>query len=347
MTCGALTQFRGGGLHVVEHKAHLTGLTASTTYRYKIDATDPAGNVVTADSGGSCFQFSTTAQPDYFTERFGADDNDLANQTLRFSPDGSVSYYAACNISASSFPTDPSTHTNLSSTVGLKGDSSYEVTLTDGKQFPFFGTPHTSFFINANGNISFGSPDGSAIEIVQQHDSLPRISGLYDDLAPTNQKPVRYAQLADRAVITWDRVPENGIGGSNSFQIELFFDGRIHLTHLGIDALDGLVGLSRGIGTQTDWAESDMTGYPDCSSAQSGSLKVIIKPKGARRDGARWRLDGAGTWRRSGKVLDGVSAGDHLVQFRSIDGWNKPGNKQVSIQAGVTTTVTGRYRDQQ
>ncbi|MCC6156053.1 MAG: S8 family serine peptidase, partial [Candidatus Hydrogenedentes bacterium] len=339
--CGTLSQFRGGGLHSVEHKAHLTGLTASTTYRFKIDASDTAGNMITAEDSGSCFSFATTAQPDYFTERFGADDNDIANQTLLFTPDGSVSHYGVCRTAATSFPTDPSAHTNLSSTVGLKNDSSYQVTLTDGKEFPIYGMSFTSFFINANGNITFGSPDSSAIEIVQDHYAIPRVAGLYDDLAPTNQKPVRYMQLSDRAVITWDRVPEEGLGGSNSFQVELFFDGQIRLTHLNIDATDGLVGLSRGLGTQSDWIESNMNAYAGCR-AQTGSLLVQIRPKSARQDGARWRVDG-GAWTKHNKSVSGLAAGSHTIEFKPIPGWHEPNDKQVNVAAGDETVTSGKY----
>lgn len=342
MTCGALTQFRGGGLHAVDHYAHLTGLTESTTYRFKIESTDSAGNTTTADDGGSCFNFATTARRDYFSEWFFDNDNDLANQTLLFTPDGSVSYYSACRTAATTFPTDPSAHTNLSSTVGLKGDSSYEIALTGGKEFSFYGTIYTGFHVNANGNITFGIPDESAIETLYKHDAIPRISGLFDDLAPTNQKPVRYLQLADRAVVTWDAVPEDGIGGSNSFQIELFFDGRIQLTHLNIDAIDGLAGLSRGLGTQSDLVLGDLSAYLNCNAAQTGSVRVTIKPKGARQDGARWRLDG-GAWTKSGKSISGVSVGNHTVQFKSISGWQRPSNKQANVTAGNESSLNGKY----
>lgn len=343
MTCGALTQFRGGGLHSVEHKAHLTGLTATTTYRFKIEATDSAGNTTTADDAGSCFTFMTTAIPDYFSELYfpGLNDNDLSNQTLLFTPNGSLSYYEACRTTTTTYPTDPVKHTNLSSTVGLRGDSSYEVSLTDGKEFSFFGMSYAAFFINANGNITFGVSDDSAIETLQQHQAIPRVSGLFDDLAPTNQKPIRYMQLDDRAVVTWDGVPESGIGGSNSFQIELFFDGRVQLTHLNIDAEDGVAGLSRGLGVQTDFARSNMNAYASCGE-QTGSVRVKIKPKGARQDGARWRLDG-GAWNKHNKVVTGVAVGNHTVEFKSIDGWQEPGDKQANVTAGNETLLNGKY----
>lgn len=342
--CGALTQFRGGGFHSVEHHAWLSGLTPETTYRFKIEATDMAGNKTTTDDSGSCFSFATTARPDYLSELFypGLNENDIGNQSLLLTPDNSINYYHVCSSVVNVFPTDPSTHTNLTSTVGLKNDSSYEVALTDGKEFPFFGTSYTSFFINANGNITFDAADESAIETLQIEQSAPRIAGFFDDLAPKNEKPIRYQQLSDRAVITWDRVPEEGKSNTNSFQIEMYFDGRIRLTHLTIDADDGCIGLSRGLGVQSDFIRSNMNGYPDCS-AQTGSVRVKIKPKGARQDGARWRLDG-GAWTKSGKSISGVSIGNHTVQFKSISGWQEPGDKQANVTAGNVTSLNGKYQ---
>lgn len=342
--CGALTMFRGGGLHSVEHTANLTGLTASTTYRFKIEATDSAGNTTTADDSGSCFDFVTTERPDYFSERYvaGLNDNDIANQSLLFTPDNSVSFYTACLTATKTFPTDPSAHTNLSSTVGLKNDSSYEVALTGGKSFPLFGVDYTSFYINANGNVTFGIPDDSAMESLQEQQAIPRIAGWYADLAPTNQKPVRYAQLADRAVITWVGVPHEGNNDSNSFQIEMFFDGQIRLTHLTIEATDGVVGLSRGLGVQSDFVRSDMNAYPDCNAAQTGSVRVKIKPKAARKDGARWRLDG-GAWTKHNRTITGVSVGHHIVEFKPISGWQAPNDKQANVTAGNETLLNGKY----
>jgi hypothetical protein len=48
------------------------------------------------------------------------------------------------------------------------------------------------------------------------------------------------------------------------FQIELFFDGRIRITHLGLGSSGGLIGLSRGQGVPADFVESDFTAYGLC-----------------------------------------------------------------------------------
>ena len=64
---------------------------------------------------------------------------------------------------------------------------------------------------------------------------------------------ISWRQLADRIAVTWQGVPEYGTTNSNNFQIELFFDGRIRITCLGIAATDGLIGLSQGLGTPVDF----------------------------------------------------------------------------------------------
>jgi len=61
-------------------------------------------------------------------------------------------------------------------------------------------------------------------------------------------------------------VPEYPSAGANSFQIELFFDGRIHLTYLAMTAQDGIVGLSAGAGLPSDFSEYDFAGASACEN---------------------------------------------------------------------------------
>jgi len=73
-----------------------------------------------------------------------------------------------------------------------------------------------------------------------------------------------------------------------------------------------------------------------------GSLTVTIKPKDARRWGARWRVDG-GAWQKSGATVNGLSTGDHEVTFKAVAGWNAPKKKTASIQVDAATELTGKY----
>lgn len=64
-------------------------------------------------------------------------------------------------------------------------------------------------------------------------------------------------QLAGRFVVTWNRVPEFPVVGSNRIQAVLFDDGRIQFNYDGLTADDGLVGLSPATGG--DFVSADYT----------------------------------------------------------------------------------------
>ncbi len=74
----------------------------------------------------------------------------------------------------------------------------------------------------------------------------------------------------------------------------------------------------------------------------TGSLKVTITPADAVTAGARWRVD-SGSWQESGETVSGLSTGTHTVSYKSIDGWNTPSDKSVTIKADQTTTASAYY----
>lgn len=269
-SCGALSQSVQNSTASTDHELIVSGLSAHTQYFFVVDATDTAGNSATAN-GGSCFTFTTTDRPDFFTEIFTDGSNDIDRQTLTFTPDAaSISKYSVCKLGATLFPTDP----NGGTVVNVTDDAFTQVTLTGGKTIPFYGVSYSSFFINSNGFVSFTEGSQEYAETFDLHFAQPRISGLFDDLLPSQTKPIRYQQLADRAVVTWVNVPEFGTTSANSFQIEMYFNGVIKITHLDIAAQDGLVGLSKGNGTPPDLVESDMSAYASC--AQSFTLSGTV-----------------------------------------------------------------------
>ena len=63
----------------------------------------------------------------------------------------------------------------------------------------------------------------------------------------------------DRVVITWQDISEYGRANSNTFQVEMYFDGLIRLAWLEVDARDGLVGLSDGQGLRPELEEVDLS----------------------------------------------------------------------------------------
>ena len=203
-----------------------------------------------------------TVANEYYTEIFEGD-GDLSNISLTFTPDGSGDFVEGCRVFASAFPTDP----NGGTTLSLSDDGYTSVSLTGGAQLPFFGVNYTSFYVGSNGYITFGAGDDEYLEAFADHFDAPRISAHFDDLSPNVSGTVSWKQLADRVAVTYEDVPEWDETNSNNFQIEIYFDGTVCMTFLGMDSSDGLIGFSDGAGIPGDFQESDISGLSTCSWA--------------------------------------------------------------------------------
>jgi len=251
-----------GGYHPIlgtSHTIEVTGLSGETTYAFLVQAWDAVDNVATDDNDGNCYSFTTLRQPDHFTEWFDAGDNDLAYHCVTFTPSDSEDFYDACCEPARQFPTDP----NGGTILDLDDDSFAVVALADDARISLYGLSIGAFLVGSDGYLSI-TPDSNHTEPLEVHFGALRIAGLFDDLDPSAGGTVWWRQLADRVAVTFEDVPERGTSNGNSFQIELFFDGTIRLTWLGLDAGDGLVGLSRGQGVPDEFVESDLNGYGAC-----------------------------------------------------------------------------------
>lgn len=204
-------------------------------------------------------RFTTLEQAEYFTEEFGSG-FDLGYFAISFIPDGSGDHYRMCGEEATEFPTDPNGGTVLN-----PGEDGYEQVFLDFSQtVELYGLGYTDFYVGSNGYVTFGSGDGTWDESLANHFDRPRISLLFDDFSPQNGGTVSWKQLADRAVVTYENVPEYSDVGSNSFQVEMFYGGEIHITWLSMTADDGIVGLSAGDGLPDDYIESDLSAALPC-----------------------------------------------------------------------------------
>jgi len=200
---------------------------------------------------------SLTVSHDYFTELLSSG-MDTGNQSWLFTPNGSANYYSVRHTtSVTSFPTNPAGGTTLTES----DDSSVHVTPAGGAQVQLYGTSYSSFYVGSNGYITFTSGDTSYSESLATHFNQPRISPLFVDLNPGAGGTVSWQQFADRIVVTWQNVPNYGITNSNNFQVEMFLDGRIRITCLGIASTHGLIGLSQGLGVPGDYSASDFDTY--------------------------------------------------------------------------------------
>jgi hypothetical protein len=195
--------------------------------------------------------------PEFFTEQFssGTDTFDLSNSTIIFKPTIDGTSYIAYLQTITQLPTDPVGGIDLA-----LGDDNYEfVKLSNQAAVSIFGSSFSSFYAGSNGYITFTEGDNDYSETLSDHFDTMRISGLFNDLNPSGDGLVSWKQLADRMVVTWEKVLEYGSNNSNTFQIEMFFDGRIQLSWLGIGAENGIVGLSDGLGVPEDFEETDFS----------------------------------------------------------------------------------------
>ena len=194
---------------------------------------------------------------DYFTEHFSSEEDifDLSNRSVMFTPTTDGRFYGGSQQKITKLPTDPAGGTELS-----LGDDDYELVQLNGGETVFiFSSSFASFYVGSNGYITFTEGDNEHTESLAQHFDSKRISVLFEDLNPSGGGRVSWKELTDRAVVTWENVPEYASGNSNTFQIEMFFDGRIQLSWLTIEAVNGVVGLSEGFGVPGDFEETDIS----------------------------------------------------------------------------------------
>jgi len=272
-SCGDLSEMATQSGYGTEHSVVLGGLSDDTSYFFAVDAEDEAGNVSSDDNGGACYMFTTPDIPNFFTELFGG--NDLDNLSLIFSPNATVDFYAGCVEEIDELPTDPAGGT----TIYLSDDDYELINLSGGETVALYDGSYSSFYVGSNGYITFGGGDSDYTESLEDHFDLPRISALFDDLNPSSGGTVSWKQEDDRAAVTWQNVPEYGASTSNTFQIEMFFNGDITISYLSIAASDGLAGLSEGNGLDPDYYATDLSEMGDCGPqppiAENGSLSTL------------------------------------------------------------------------
>jgi uncharacterized repeat protein (TIGR01451 family) len=209
-------------------------------------------------------------QPDYFTELFEAGDNDLDFSSITFTPDGSPGYYNACRGVATNFFTEPAGGTNMF----LASHATRAITVSGLNQVSIYGRSTNRFYLSSDGHLTFDVADSSGTATLANHFARPRVSALFSHLHPGDGGRVMYQELSNRVAITFENIPNYDDDLINSFQIELFFDGRIRLCYLGLGSSGGLVGLSAGLGVPAQFVESDLSTYGSCVPP----LLVMVPP---------------------------------------------------------------------
>lgn len=259
--CGEWTGQASQDYFQTQHEVVIRDLDPSTHYIFSVTAIDEAGNAVDEDAGGFCYAFTTKERPDFFTELFEGD-IDLAHGDLTLTPDDSISKYSATFLRNSpDFRTNPSGGTLIS----LADDSSSRFELTENKQVWLYGTPYSVIHIGSNGYLNFERPDSIQTGRVADHFEWARVSGYFLDLDPsssTGSGEVRAQQLADHAAVTWLNVPQwSKLDRLNSFQIRMYFDGRIGFSWNDLGSDSGVIGISNGNGIPASYVESDLSNH--------------------------------------------------------------------------------------
>lgn len=165
-------------------------------------------------------------------------------------------------------------------------DCSQQIIFTNGFTFLFYGTPYTSVFVNANGNLTFngGSEDFSPT-FPEFINSLPRIAPFWVDLFPPSSPAgggVFYRQEPTRFIVTWVQVPYffGGTPPFNTFQVVLYDDGHVAFAYEQLDNNTlvanneyGLVGVAAGNG-------GDSCVFRYDSITNSDPQQTVVAPPG-------------------------------------------------------------------
>ncbi len=198
---------------------------------------------------------------DFFTEDFGSYPRfDLDGRSLVFTPDGSADYYSAKVLAISALPVDAASH----NPIYLTDDDSEWVFLTGDDTVKLYGAASRGVGIGSNGYLTFNEHDSTWLSNITNHFDNLRVSMLFTDLNPVYGGSVTWAQLDDRFVATYTDISPFGSAtptAFNTFQVEMFYEGTIRISWLGIDSLYPVVGLSGSYTIPPGYVETDFSAF--------------------------------------------------------------------------------------
>ncbi len=157
--------------------------------------------------------------------------------------------------------------------------------------FPFAGGNFNSLFVSSNGFLQLGGTNGSRCcdgNVASFLAGFDTISPAWYDLNPSAGGAVQFNDFGNRAVFTWNQVPEFSNNAGNLFQVQLLQSGQIIF---GYDVLNpedvghrhhGLVGITPG-GGALDPGEIDFSSALPFNSGAVGTVYEFFArgPNGA------------------------------------------------------------------
>ncbi len=272
--------------HVLEPR-----LEPETRYYFVLEATDLAGTVSVDDNAGSCYELTTLFLQDYLTMTGWA--GWLKGQTTTFVPDGSGHHYTACRQPATAFPVDPVGGTPSLAPVRPEIDDTprvVEVDVDGPEQVHLYGNAYDRFWVYRYGWITFDAPDDDNRFSFVNHFAQPRISA-FGDFVLDDRGWSSVKHLEDRVAVTFLHIRDTADLESADVQVELFFDGRIRITHLNVltyASISPVIGLSEGNGVPEEWIPTDLPSLAHC-----GLAEPVWTPVAGRRLKLKYRKPNA------------------------------------------------------
>ena len=183
---------------------------------------------------------------------------DLQNRSLTFHP-LDASNYRVCRDIVSSLPVS----TTFAATLQLEDTEVVKVTLAGGKRVVHFGHEYSSVYVSRNGALTFSVPEEGSHELAD-HFAQSRVSAYFRSLGIGASSRVSWQQLSNSLVVSWERMETALSDDTNTFQVQMFFDGAIRMTWNRIEGYIGIVGLSDGQGMPEGFLDADFSALPDC-----------------------------------------------------------------------------------
>jgi len=126
------------------------------------------------------------------------------------------------------------------------GDDRYEK-IPIGFAFPYQGEIWRDVFVNANGNLTFGTGSTDWTESVPDLLNGPaRIAALWDDLIQDEDSVIKVTHKKNSVTIEYNNMGEFWTGDRNTFSITLYQSGKVEIVYGDCQSDDGLAGISQG-----------------------------------------------------------------------------------------------------